>query len=199
MKKERVEISWLFKRLAVFPLRIRDHSGTLYGGGCHLSILCEHTSYAAGLRRLPPFTAFCDDFIADLEFDGSVEDTVFNDIAVLNECDESADCGFGGNMTDNAADAAAGEAAVRNERYAGAQTESAHDICHEHTGDYFVTACDADKTIKHNYARAGKFLARAAMSSVLDTATLYLQRVMQLVAGGFLYASITASDHGKFI
>ena len=33
----------------------------------------------------------------------------------------------------------------------------------------------------------------------LDTATLYLQRVMQLVAGGFLYASITASDHGKFI
>ena len=52
---------------------------------------------------------------------------------------------------------------------------------------------------EHNYARAGKFLARAAMSSVLDTAALYLQRVMQLVAGGFLYASITASDHGKFI
>ncbi|MDY4223563.1 MAG: hypothetical protein SOX75_02660 [Candidatus Limivicinus sp.] len=57
----------------------------------------------------------------------------------------------------------------------------------------------AAKKDEHNYARAGKFLARAAMSSVLDTATLYLQRVMQLIAGGFLYASITASDHGKFI
>src|SRR5579883_1478693 len=92
-------------------------NGALLGVADGLRIAPDRTRLILGLPRFPRLAAARELGSAQLDVERALGGIDFDDIAVLEQTDRAADCGFGADMTDAEAARAAREATVGDQRH----------------------------------------------------------------------------------